>query len=214
MNIASNACGVDEAGRGPWAGPVCAAAVILHPDRPIDGLADSKTISAGRREALAAIITERAKAHAWGWASVSEIDRLNIRQATHLAMRRAISALDTRPDSALIDGHEVPNALDCPAEAVVKGDQLIACISAASILAKTARDAWMRAAEADHPGYGFARHKGYGTAAHAAALAALGPSPIHRRTFAPVARLLEAARPCPSGSLAPGAPVTYPEGHE
>lgn len=185
-------CGVDEAGRGPWAGPVCAGAVILNPSRPIGGLADSKKLSPKRRSALADEIHEMAFACGVGWASAAEIDQLNIRQATHLAMRRAISALGCAPSRILIDGNDLPADLPCPGEAIVKGDQKEICISAASILAKTARDAVMIEADKTYPGYGFAAHKGYGTQAHANALHALGPCPLHRKTFAPVARALRA----------------------
>lgn len=181
--------GIDEAGRGPWAGPVCAAAVILDPARPIPGLADSKVLTAPRREALSARI--RAEATVWGlgWASVAEIDALNIRQATHLAMRRAVEALRVVPTLARVDGNDAPD-LPCPAETLIGGDALDPAISAASILAKVARDAEMLALDAAHPGYGFAAHKGYGTAVHAAALARLGPCAAHRHSFRPVARYL------------------------
>lgn len=177
--------GIDEAGRGPLAGPVFAAAVILDPDRPIDGLRDSKVLTAAARDRLAVAIRERA--HAWCVASadVAEIDALNILRATMLAMRRACDGLGLRPDEALVDGNCCP-ALACPARAVVKGDRDVAVISAASILAKTARDAVLVDLDRDYPGYGFARNKGYGTAEHMAALERLGPSPVHRRTFAPV----------------------------
>jgi ribonuclease HII len=181
-------CGVDEAGRGPWAGPVCAGAVILAPDTAINGLDDSKKLSAKRRETLAAEIRGCALACATGWAWPEEIDRLNIRLATHLAMRRAIAGLAHKPGRCVIDGNDTPEGLPCPAETIVGGDGLHPAISAASILAKTARDALMIAAEDEYPGYGFAAHKGYGTRAHGEALARLGPSAIHRRSFAPVAR--------------------------
>lgn len=180
--------GVDEAGRGPWAGPVTAAAVILHPDRAIEGLTDSKKLSENKRDALAPLIRERA--HAWcvAHSSPEEIDRLNIREATFLAMRRAIEGLGLVPEHALIDGNALPSGLPCPAEAIVKGDLKEPAISAASILAKTVRDDLMKRLDRDHPDYGFARHKGYGTAAHAEALARLGPCPHHRMSFAPVRR--------------------------
>ena len=181
-------CGVDEAGRGPWAGPVCAAAVILDPDDVPDGLTDSKKLTARRREALVPEIRSQARAHALGWASAAEIDRLNIRQATHLAMRRAIEGLGLRPSEALIDGNDVPADLPCPARAIIKGDLTEPAISAASILAKTARDALMADLCTRYPGYGFSGHKGYGTAAHAEALARFGPCPEHRMSFAPVAK--------------------------
>ncbi|TDR73849.1 RNase HII [Paludibacterium purpuratum] len=183
-------CGVDEAGRGPLAGAVYAAAVILDPARPIDGLADSKVLSEARREALALEIRERAQAWCIASASVEEIDRLNILQATMLAMTRAVEGLSVRPDLVQIDGNRVPKQLTLPAEAIVKGDARVAAISAASILAKTARDAELIALDARWPGYGFARHKGYPTAEHLAALATLGVLPVHRKTFAPVRQAL------------------------
>lgn len=179
-------CGVDEAGRGPWAGPVTAAAVILDPARPIDGLTDSKKLSEAKREALAPLIRERAIAWCVAHASVEEIDRLNIREATFLAMRRAVEGLQHTPDLALIDGNALPGGLACEARAIVKGDLKEPAISAASILAKTDRDALMQELDAAHPGYGLARHKGYGTAAHAEALTRLGPAACHRMSFAPV----------------------------
>lgn len=183
-------CGVDEVGRGPLAGPVVAAAVILDPGRPIDGLADSKVLSERRREALFEVIRERALAWSLGRAEVAEIDELNILQASLLAMRRAVAALPSLPGLALIDGNRVPE-LDCQARAIVGGDASEPCISAASILAKVTRDREMVALDARYPGYGLARHKGYPTAAHMAALAALGVSAIHRRSFAPVRRLID-----------------------
>ncbi len=178
-------CGVDEAGRGPLAGPVVAAAVILNPVQPIIGLADSKKLSAARREKLAAEI--RAKALAWcvAEASVEEIDSLNILQATLLAMQRAVVGLSLTPSEVLIDGNRCPK-LSLPARAIIGGDASIAEISAASILAKTVRDAGLLALHAEYPAYGFDRHKGYGTAAHLEALRQFGPSPVHRRSFAPV----------------------------
>lgn len=178
-------CGVDEAGRGPLAGPVVAAAVILDPARPIAGLADSKKLSAGKREKLAVEI--RAMALAWhvAEATVEEIDRLNILQATLLAMQRAVAGLALTPAEVLIDGNRCPR-LDLPARAIIGGDATVAEISAASILAKTVRDAGMRVLHEQFPQYGFARHMGYGTVAHLAALRAHGPSPVHRRSFAPV----------------------------
>lgn len=181
-------CGVDEAGRGPLAGAVVAAAVILDPARPIAGLDDSKKLSAKKREALALLIRERALAWAVAEASVAEIDRLNILQATLLAMQRAVAALAVPPEGALIDGNRCPQ-LACPAEALVGGDARSAPIAAASILAKTARDAEMLALHARHPEYAFDRHKGYPTAQHLAALRRHGPCPEHRRSFAPVAQL-------------------------
>lgn len=182
-------CGVDEAGRGPLAGPVLAAAVILDPARPIPGLNDSKKLSEKKRAALAPLIRERALAWAVAEASVEEIDRLNILHATMLAMQRAVAALAVRPVSALIDGNRCP-PLDIPAEAVVQGDGKIASIAAASILAKTVRDAGMLELHERYPQYGFDRHMGYPTAAHCAALAEHGASPAHRRSFGPVARQL------------------------
>ncbi len=178
-------CGVDEAGRGPLAGPVVAAAVILDPAKPIIGLADSKKLSAARREKLAVEI--RAKALAWcvAEASVEEIDSLNILQATLLAMQRAVAGLTQTPSEVLIDGNRCPK-LSLPARAIIGGDASVAEISAASILAKTVRDAGLLALHAQFPEYGFDRHKGYGTAAHLEALRRFGPSPAHRRSFAPV----------------------------
>lgn len=184
--------GVDEAGRGPLAGPVVAAAVILDPARPIAGLADSKKLSARRRESLAALIRGQANAWCVAEASVEEIDSLNILQATFLAMRRAVLGLSTLPAEVWVDGNQVPD-FGLPTRAIVGGDASEAAISAASILAKTHRDALMATADAQHPGYGFARHAGYGTAQHMAALTRLGASPLHRRSFAPVRRVLESA---------------------
>ncbi|UCV06590.1 ribonuclease HII [Dechloromonas denitrificans] len=182
-------CGIDEAGRGPLAGPVVAAAVILDPARPIPGLNDSKKLSEKKRDALAVLIRERAIAWAVGEASVEEIDRLNILQATFLAMQRAVAALAVLPTSALVDGNRCPQ-LPMPVEAVVKGDGKIASIAAASILAKTVRDAGMLVLHQQYPVYGFDRHMGYPTAAHCQALAAHGASPVHRRSFGPVAKQL------------------------
>ncbi|MEZ5584633.1 MAG: ribonuclease HII [Candidatus Competibacteraceae bacterium] len=178
--------GVDEAGRGPLAGPVVAAAVILHPARPIEGLADSKQLSAKRRNQLAEWIEQAAWCWALGEATVDEIDTHNILQASLLAMQRAVLGLTRIPDQALIDGLHLPTMLPCPASAVVKGDRTVACISAASILAKTHRDALMEGLDMRFPGYSFSQHKGYGTRQHLEALQALGPSPVHRRSFAPV----------------------------
>lgn len=182
--------GVDEAGRGPLAGPVAAAAVILDAARPIAGLADSKRLSPARREALALEI--RASSLAWGlgWADAAEVDEFNVLQATFLAMRRALAALRSVPAHVIVDGNRCPClqglAFECTVEAVVRADATVASVSAASILAKTARDAWMRELDLRYPGYGFADHKGYPTAAHVAALRRLGPSPVHRRSYAPV----------------------------
>ena len=182
--------GVDEAGRGPLAGPVFAAAVILDPSRPISGLDDSKKLTAAKREALALLIREQALAWCIASASVEEIDRLNILQATMLAMRRACEGLSRQPSQALIDGNRVPKGLPCPARAIVGGDASEAAISAASILAKTARDADCLRLHEAYPDYAFDQHKGYGTALHLARLQAHGPCPAHRRSFAPVKRLL------------------------
>ncbi len=181
--------GVDEVGRGPLAGPVVAAAVILDPARPIAGLADSKALSEKRRQALDIEIREKALAWALGRAEVDEIDALNILQASLLAMQRAVAALSVTPYRALVDGNRCP-LLACPAEAVIKGDQTVPVIGAASIIAKVARDAEMVALDAVYPGYGFAVHKGYPTKAHLEALDRLGVLPVHRRSFAPVRNLL------------------------
>lgn len=181
--------GVDEAGRGPLAGPVVAAAVILDARRPIAGLADSKTLSATRREELASQIREQASAWALGVASVEEIDQLNILQATLLAMQRAVHGLSIVPALALVDGNQAP-WLSCAVRTVVRGDATVASISAASILAKVVRDAMLQDLDRQYPGYGLARHKGYPTAAHLRALEFLGPAVVHRRSFGPVRRLL------------------------
>jgi ribonuclease HII len=183
--------GVDEAGRGPLAGPVSVAAVILHPLRPIDGLDDSKRLSERRREALYPLIVERALAWRIEFVEADEIDMLNILQATMTGMRRAIFALSPCAAHALIDGNRIPDGLACPATAIVGGDGLEPAIMAASILAKVARDARMRALHAVHPEYGFDRHKGYPSAMHLEALALHGPCPQHRRSFAPVLRAAE-----------------------
>lgn len=182
-------CGVDEAGRGPLAGPVVAAAVILDPKKPILGLNDSKKLSAKRREALAIEIRTKALAWAVAEASVEEIDCINILQASLLAMRRAVEALHITPERALIDGNRCPD-LSCPSEALIGGDGKVAAIAAASILAKTVRDEGMLQLHQAFPEYGFDRHMGYPTAQHLAALMEHGVSPVHRRTFGPVARLL------------------------
>jgi len=183
--------GVDEAGRGPLAGPVVVAAVILDPRRPIDGLADSKVLSEAQRDELAPLI----RAHALAWSVVAvdtdEIERLNILGATLVGMERALRALQTAPVLALIDGNRLPKNLPCRARAIVDGDATDPAIGAASILAKTARDRIMRELDGAHPGYGFARHKGYSTPEHLVALERLGPCAIHRRGFEPVRRLLE-----------------------
>jgi ribonuclease HII len=182
-------CGVDEAGRGPLAGPVVAAAVILDPARPIAGLNDSKKLSAKRREFLAVEIRAKALAWAVAEASVEEIDRINILQASLLAMQRAVDGLATRPSHALIDGNRCPK-LACTSEAIIGGDGKVASIAAASILAKTVRDAGMLELHTRYPQYGFDRHMGYPTAAHLKALREHGVTPIHRRSYAPVAQLL------------------------
>jgi len=184
-------CGVDEAGRGPLAGPVYAAAVILDPARPIAGLKDSKKLSAARRDVLAAAIKTDALAWAIAAASEEEIDRLNILHATMLAMRRAILALHPAAQEALIDGNRCPEQLPIPARAIVKGDALEPCISAASILAKTERDKVLRALADKYPEYGFDRHAGYPTADHLAALERYGPCAVHRKSFGPVQRILQ-----------------------
>ena len=176
-------CGVDEAGRGPLAGPVYAAAVILDPARRVNGLADSKVLDPARREILAARIKDRAIAWSIAFATVEEIDRLNIFHASMLAMRRAVQGLRVRPDEAWIDGNSRPGGLDCEALAFVDGDARHKPISAASILAKTARDAEMTALHDRYPEYRFDRHKGYATPEHLEALGRVGPCEIHRRSF-------------------------------
>jgi ribonuclease HII len=183
------AAGVDEAGRGPLAGPVIAAAVILDPRRSIAGLADSKTLRPKVREALDREIRHKALAWALGRSEVEEIDRLNILQATLLAMRRAILSLPIPPSYAWVDGRDRPS-LPCPAQAIVRGDSTIASISAASIVAKVARDREMEDLDRLYPGYGFAQHKGYPTQAHLEGILRQGISPVHRRSFAPVRRCL------------------------
>lgn len=183
-------CGVDEVGRGPLAGPVVAAAVILDPRNPIVGLNDSKKLSQKRREQLYVEILAKALACSVGRAEVLEIDTINILQASLLAMRRAVEGLPAAPDHALVDGNKLPR-LDCTAEAIVGGDGLVDCIGAASIVAKVTRDREMIELDAVYPGYGFARHKGYPTKIHLQALQLLGATEIHRRSFAPVRRLLQ-----------------------
>jgi ribonuclease HII len=190
MKLTVNICGVDEAGRGPLAGPVFAAAVILSTDRQVRGLKDSKLLTPERREVLAKRVVERAVAYAIAHATVEEIDRLNILQASMLAMQRAVAALGTVPDEAWIDGNRCPE-LPCRARAIVEGDRLHKVISAASILAKTARDAEMRRLHERYPAYGFDRHKGYGTPEHLQMLELHGPCEIHRRSFMPVQRKLD-----------------------
>ncbi len=182
--------GVDEAGRGPLAGPVVAAAVILDPDRAIDGLADSKKIAAPRRERLAETIRRDAVAWFVAQASVEEIDRDNILRASLRAMARAVAGLGVRPELVLVDGNQVPHGVDGEVHAVIRGDDRVAAISAASILAKVERDRLMCELDLQFPQYGFARHKGYPTRAHLDALARYGVSDIHRRSFAPVRALL------------------------
>jgi ribonuclease HII len=176
-------CGVDEAGRGPLAGPVYAAAVILDPKRRVNGLADSKVLDPQRREVLAGRIKERAIAWSIAFSTVEEIDRLNIFHASMLAMRRAVAGLGVPAQHALIDGNSCPPGLACTAKAIVDGDAKEKCISAASILAKTARDAEMTALHDKYPQYGFDKHKGYGTPEHLEALGRVGPCEIHRRSF-------------------------------
>lgn len=182
--------GVDEAGRGPLAGDVYAAAVILDSNRPIAGLADSKTISEKKRIKLAAEIKEQALSWSVAIATVEEIDHLNILQATLLAMKRAVEGLSVSPELAWVDGNQAPK-LHCQVQTIVKGDALVPAISAASILAKTARDEALGRLHALYPQYAFDQHKGYGTALHLARLKQYGPSPVHRRSFAPVRACLE-----------------------
>ncbi len=185
-------CGVDEVGRGPLAGPVIAAAVILDPEKPMAGLADSKKLSEKKRLQL----SEQIKAQALSWciarAEVEEIDELNILHASLLAMRRAVEGLNIAPERALVDGNKIPPGLACAAEAIVGGDNLVDCISAASIIAKVARDNEMVMLDQHYPGYGLAKHKGYPTAQHRQALVELGITEIHRKSFGPVRRLVKA----------------------
>jgi len=181
--------GVDEAGRGPLAGPVVAAAVILDPRRPIGGLADSKTLSAGKRDSLAAIIKQAALSWAIAEASIEEIDEFNILQATLLAMQRAISGLAIQPDEVLIDGNRLP-VLPMPAQAIIKGDSKVQVISAASILAKVARDNMMNEYHKEYPDFAFHLHKGYGTQQHLAEIEKFGFLDVHRKTFNPVKSLI------------------------
>jgi ribonuclease HII len=196
MMVRVRVAGVDEAGRGPLAGPVVAAAVILNPARPIRGLADSKVLEPEERERLAVLIRERALCHSVAWADVEEIDSINIFQATMLAMRRALLGLRVPPQRVVIDGNRCPCpdglGFECEYKAVVKGDAKVPSISAASILAKTVRDALMRDLDGRYPGYSLSRHKGYATRVHVAAIDALGPSLLHRRSFSLVGmRILE-----------------------
>lgn len=190
MPATGRIAGVDEAGRGPLAGPVVAGAVILDPDRPIAGLADSKTLSASKREQLAGQITSQTLAWSVGWCDAAEIDSLNILEATFVAMRRALLGLRIRPDSVLVDGNRLPNlcfgSFTANGRAVVNGDARVEAIAAASIIAKVRRDIMMARLAEQYPGYGFERHKGYPTAAHRDCLQDLGPCPAHRRSFRPV----------------------------
>jgi len=182
-------CGVDEAGAGPLCGDVVAAAVILDPDNMVEGLTDSKKLSEKKRERLYDEIREKALDYCIASASVEEIDTINILNARMLAMSRAVAGLSIPCDHALIDGNRLPE-LEMPADAIIKGDLLVACISAASVLAKVYRDRDMLRLDEAYPGYGFAKHKGYGTKAHLEALRELGPCPVHRRSYAPVKALL------------------------
>lgn len=183
--------GVDEAGRGPLAGPVVAAAVILRDGVGIEGVRDSKQLTPSRRERLARLIREQSLAYALGEAAVAEIDALNILRASLLAMSRAVAALEVAPHRVLVDGNQLPRVA-CEAQAIIGGDRLVPSVSAASILAKVARDAIMAELDRSYPEYGFARHKGYPTKAHREALERYGPCPEHRRSFAPVRHALEA----------------------
>lgn len=183
--------GCDEAGRGPLAGPVIAAVVILDSTKPIPYLNDSKKLSAPQRTYLAEIIQSQAIDWAIGEASVQEIDTFNILQATLLAMQRAVGNLSQPPGQLLVDGKQLPNNLPCPAEAIIRGDQTVPSISAASILAKTHRDGLMTELDDHFPQYGFKQHKGYGTPQHLAALRKWGATPVHRRSFAPIRQLLQ-----------------------
>ncbi|QXZ08275.1 ribonuclease HII [Comamonas sp. Y33R10-2] len=194
--------GVDEAGRGPLAGPVVAAAVILDDMKPITGLNDSKKLTANRREVLYDEIRAKALCFCIAQASVQEIDEINILRATLLAMRRAVMGLRLKPVLVLVDGNQLPQ-IDVQAEAIVKGDSLVQAISAASILAKVTRDRWCERLDLQYPQYGFAGHKGYGTAAHLAALRMHGATAEHRRSFAPVAQVLLAGQVCEGGLALP-----------
>jgi ribonuclease HII len=201
--------GVDEAGRGPLAGPVVAAAVILDDLAPIKGLADSKQLTPARRERLYDEIRAKALCCSIAQASVEEIDRLNILQATMLAMQRAVQGLRLKPHKVLVDGNRLP-ALDVLAEAIVSGDAQVPAISAASILAKVTRDRLLVELHQLHPAYGFDRHKGYGTAQHMQALQVHGPLDVHRRSFAPVARALAAANHATPTAVESGSPARLP----
>jgi ribonuclease HII len=185
--------GVDEAGRGPLAGPVVAASVILNPDDMPDGIDDSKALSSKKRERLYPEILKRARAVGIGTCSADEIDTLNIRQATHEAMRRAVATMGMAPSFLLVDGNDKPAGLPCEAETIVKGDSKSLSIAAASIIAKVHRDALMKELDKKHPGYGFAKHAGYGTEDHMKALAELGPCLEHRRSFRPVREAIAGA---------------------
>ena len=202
-------CGVDEAGRGPWAGPVSAAAVILDPDRPIEGLNDSKKLTAKARDRLEGEIIDRAVAWCVAFASVEEIDSLNILHATGLAMRRAVEGLQRAPAFALVDGNYA-FTLPCPIKTVVGGDGISASIAAASILAKVARDRLMVEMDGVYPGYGFAGHKGYHAEVHVAALRRLGPCAIHRTTWAPIRRVLAGEDPMAVDPAMAGEPIDDP----
>ncbi|EIC19951.1 ribonuclease HII [Thiorhodovibrio frisius] len=191
MSTVLRIAGVDEAGRGPLAGPVVAAAVILNPNQPLTGLADSKKLSATQREHLDRDIRASALGYAIAMVSAADIDQENILNASLRAMREALHALQPPAEHALIDGNRCPRDLRCRAEAIVRGDASEPAISAASILAKVARDRLMLELEAEYPGYGFARHKGYPTKAHLEALQRLGPCPEHRLSFAPVRKLIK-----------------------
>jgi len=208
----SRIAGVDEAGRGPLAGPVVAAAVILNPNRRIDGLADSKVLVAEERERLAGLIRTRALAWSVAWADRDEIDSLNILGATFLAMRRALLGLAVCPTHVKIDGNQLPRLddlnLGCTVQAIIEGDAKVPAISAASILAKTCRDAMMQDLDRCYPGYKLGEHKGYSTPDHLEALRAREPSPLHRRSFSPVRIAFEAVTGCigPAGSITPAEP--------
>ncbi len=193
LHAPTRVAGVDEAGRGPWAGPVVAGAVILSPEAIPSGLNDSKKLKPAARESLFTALMESALAVGIGVATVEEIDRLNIWQATALAMERAVAALAVAPGFILVDGNRLPARLPCKAQAVIGGDATSLSIAAASIIAKVTRDRMMAALAQEFPLYGFERHAGYGTAAHSDALRTHGPCPAHRRSFAPIRALLEAA---------------------
>jgi len=192
-SVTGPVAGVDEVGRGPLAGPVVAGAVVLDPGLEIDGLADSKTLSEKKRDSLNALIRQNALAWSVAWADTHEIDRLNILQATLLAMRRAILGLRLTPARVEVDGNRLPNLVfggrQIHGTAIVGGDGSVPAISAASIIAKVHRDQMMRSFDSLYPDYGFSRHKGYGTAAHRAALSSFGPCPQHRRSFRPISSL-------------------------